>query len=160
VTTSPTPTAVVREVTSWDAFPALWPRLLDEVWAFVRGSGIDAGRNVMVYRDDRPAVEVGVEVPGTFAPSGRVVPSALPSGRAAHVVVRGPLSAESIESGHTAVLRFIEANALEATSVRFEVYGHVRGDPADYETWISWLLAPTGARMADRASSPRSTSEA
>src|SRR5205814_986069 len=28
------PTAVVTAATAWDAFPSLWPQLLDEVWAF------------------------------------------------------------------------------------------------------------------------------
>jgi hypothetical protein len=64
VTATPTPTAVVREATTWEAFPTRWGALLDEVWAFVRSSELNAGRNVMVYLDDVPNVEVSVEVSG------------------------------------------------------------------------------------------------
>jgi hypothetical protein len=60
VTTTPTPTAVVREATTWEAFPTRWGQLLDEVWAFVRSAGVAAGRNVMLYADDVPNVEVGL----------------------------------------------------------------------------------------------------
>jgi len=35
----------------------------------------------MLYRDDVPNVEVGVEIAGSFAPTGRIVASALPAGR-------------------------------------------------------------------------------
>jgi hypothetical protein len=86
VTATPTPIAVVRETTTWEAFPNRWRALLDEVWAFVRSSGLKAGRNVMVYADDTPNVEVGVEMPEAFESSGHVVPSTLPSGRAARAV--------------------------------------------------------------------------
>src|SRR5262249_59644118 len=72
VRTAPTPTAVVAEATTWDEFPSRWPQLLDEVWAFVRRTGLEAGRNVMVYKDDRPNVEVGVEVARPFAGDERV----------------------------------------------------------------------------------------
>jgi hypothetical protein len=75
----PTTTAVVRATTTWDAFPGLWRELLDEVWAVVRRDGLAAGRNVMLYTSDRPDVEVGVELAGPFAATGRVVPSRLPS---------------------------------------------------------------------------------
>jgi hypothetical protein len=61
VATSATPTAVIRETTAWERFPAMWRELLDEVWAHVHGAGVQAGRNVMVYLDDVPNVEVGVE---------------------------------------------------------------------------------------------------
>src|SRR5439155_427026 len=58
------PTAVIAETTSWEAYPELWPRLLDEVWSVVRPrrSEIAPGRNVMFYKDAVPNVEVGVEV--------------------------------------------------------------------------------------------------
>src|SRR5262245_12191020 len=59
------PTAVVTARTSWDEFPMLWKTLLDDVWAFVRDSALRAGgHNVMLYKDDVPNVEVGVQVTG------------------------------------------------------------------------------------------------
>src|SRR6478672_3227387 len=62
-TVEPRLTAVVAETTTWEAFPALWARLLDEVYAVVRprpelspepGPG-PQWQNVMLYKDDRPA---------------------------------------------------------------------------------------------------------
>ena len=98
VTIDPRPTAVVAEVTTWREFPGVWRPLLDEVYAFVRrdgdalATGSESGerwQNVMLYKDDRPAVEVGVLVGAPFAPHGRVTPSHLPGGRAAATVHRG-----------------------------------------------------------------------
>ena len=109
VTTKATPTAVVRESTTWQAFPNRWRALLDETWSFVRGAGLTAGRNVMLYTDDVPNVEVGVEVGEPFAPGERVVPSTLPAGRAARTVHRGPPSPQGIDAAHAAVLRWCAA---------------------------------------------------
>ena len=60
--------AVVATATSWAEFPGLWRSLLDEVREHAQG------RNVMVYLDDVPHVEVGVLVRGEFTPGGREVP--------------------------------------------------------------------------------------
>ena len=61
------PTAVIAQETSWEAFPALWVTLLDEVWATVRSiAGVAPNRNVMLYKDTTPNVEVGVEVAEPF----------------------------------------------------------------------------------------------
>ena len=48
VATSATPTAVIRETTTWERLPTLWAELLDEVWGYARGAGVQAGRNVML----------------------------------------------------------------------------------------------------------------
>jgi effector-binding domain-containing protein len=142
VTAPPTPTAVVRETTTWDAFPNQWRALLDEVWAFVRSSSLGAGRNVMVYEDDTPTVEVGVEMPEAFQPSGRISPSTLPSGKAARTVLRGPPSPEGIAAAHDAVVRWCEANGERRTGVRWEIYGHWDDDhPEDFETAVYWLVS-------------------
>ena len=144
VTTAATPTAVVRETTTWDAFPTRWRALLDEVWAFVRREGLTAGRNVMVYADDVPNVEVGVEVSEAFSPGERVMPSALPAGRAARTISRGPPTPEGLHAAHTAVQRWCAANAEQTTGVRSEVYGHWRDeDPQAFETEIYWLVSST-----------------
>jgi hypothetical protein len=134
---APQPTAVVAARTSWAAFPALWPRLLDEVWAAVRSSdGIAPGRNVMLYLDDVPNVEIGVEVGGPFEPIGRVVPSALPAGHAA--TARGWV--EDIAAPHDAVAAWCEARGLARTGVHWEVYGHQREGSADVEVEVFHLL--------------------
>jgi effector-binding domain-containing protein len=142
VETVATPTAVVKESTSWEDFPSLWGPLLDEVWRFVRGSGLAAGRNVMLYKDDVPNVEVGVEVATPFTAGVRVVPSALPAGLVATTVVRGAPSAEGIAQGHAAVLGWCEVNGHELTGARWEIYGHWQDDqdPTEFEIEVYWLL--------------------
>ena len=37
------PTAVVAAATTWQEFPSLWGKLLDEVWACLRAGGITGG---------------------------------------------------------------------------------------------------------------------
>jgi len=144
VTTSATPTAVVKATTTWQRWPTLWGELLGEVWTFLRGAELQTGRNVMVYADDVPNVEVGAEVGGTFDPSGRVVASVLPAGRAATTVARGAPSPEGIDAAHRAVVEWCETNRHARTGVRWEVYDHWRDDqdPATFETAVYWLLSP------------------
>jgi effector-binding domain-containing protein len=141
VATSPTPTAVIRETTTWERFPTLWGELLDEVWTYVRGADVQAGRNVMLYLDDLPTVEVGVEIEGPAAPSGRIVASVLPEGRAATTVARGAPSPDGIAAAHAAVIDWCDANGHARTGVRWEVYDHWRDDPDSFETAVYWLLA-------------------
>jgi effector-binding domain-containing protein len=143
VATSPTPTAVIKETTTWERFPTLWRELLDEAWGYVRAAGVPAGRNVMVYLDDVQNVEAGVELEGPLtAPSGRIVASALPEGRAATTVARGAPSPEGIAAAHAAVVEWSRANGHELTGTRWEVYDHWRDDPDTFEIAAYWLLAP------------------
>jgi effector-binding domain-containing protein len=138
------PTAVIATATTWDAYPRLWPKLLEEVWGVVRTTpGAEPGRNVMLYRDDVPHVEVGVEMSGVFPGSGRVLPSVLPGGAAAHTISRGSPSVAGISAAHEAVLVWCAEHEHALTGVRWEVYGHWRDhqDPAAFETEIYWLLA-------------------
>jgi effector-binding domain-containing protein len=144
VTTAQTPTAVVAETTTWEAFPQLWGALLSEVWTFLRTSDLTTGRNVMLYNDDAPNVEVGAEVNSSFLGSGRVVPSSLPAGRAAVAVARGEPSPVRRGRAHAAVRDWCAANGHELTGVRWEIYGHwlEDQDPALFETEVFWLLVP------------------
>jgi hypothetical protein len=142
VSTPQVRTAVVAETTSWEAFPQLWGELLAEVWMYLRGSGLTTGRNVMLYRDDVPSVEVGAEVESSFTASGRVVPSSLPAGRAAMAVARGKPSPARLAGAHAAVHDWCAANGHPLTRVRWEIYGHwlEDQDPALFETEVYWLL--------------------
>jgi hypothetical protein len=84
-------TAVVAATTTWQDFPALWGRLLGEVWDCLHAGGIYRGcRNIMLYRDNVPNVEVGVLLEQPCPLTGRVVASELPAGTAAMTVHRAP----------------------------------------------------------------------
>lgn len=96
------PTAVVAAATTWPEFPGLWKQLLDEVWACLRAGGITRGcRNIMLYLDDVPHVEVGVQLDQPCPLTGQVVASALPAGRAAMTVHRGAYA--GLGAAHQAV---------------------------------------------------------
>ena len=136
----PRPTAVVPATTTWEAFPTLWRQLLDEVWACLRASGIDRGcRNVMLYRDDVPNVEVGVELGQPCPLTGRVVASSLPAGRVAMTVHRGPYA--GLDAAHRAVLDWCAEHGHRPLGTRWEVYGPHRDDPSEVWTEVYWLLS-------------------
>ena len=119
----PRPTAVIAEATTWQSFTERWAPLLDEVWAAVRGNDdVAPGRNVMLYKDDVPHVEVGVEARGPFSPIGRVTPSRLPGGRVATATHRAPF--EQVGETHDEIVRWCDANGYERLGPRWEVYGH------------------------------------
>jgi effector-binding domain-containing protein len=145
VTVDPHPTAVLAETTTWREYPAVWRRLLDEVYAFVRGRpelatgyGGEMWQNVMLYKDDTPRVEVGVLVSRSFEPEGRVICSQLPGGAAATAIHRGDYT--QLGDAHDAVHQQAAAHGRELAGPRWEIYGHWREDPSELETEVFWLL--------------------
>jgi effector-binding domain-containing protein len=130
-------TAVVAETTTWEKYPQLWGRLLEEVWAAVRSdTRIAPGRNVMLYKDQTPSVEVGVEVDGPFEPIGRVVPSTLPAGRVATTTHRGSWD---VGPAHRAITDACDRLGLERLGPLWEIYGHWN-KPGDEEVEIYHLV--------------------
>src|ERR1700734_3740012 len=107
----PSPTAVVAASTTWAEFPKVWGPMLDQVWSFLRGGAPEGlykqGHNVMLYKDDVPNVEVGVQVSRSFDSVGRVAASSLPGGLVATATHIGPVSA--IGDTHQAVRQWSEA---------------------------------------------------
>jgi len=86
--------------------------MLDEVWRFLRGDSADGlhkqGHNIMLYKDDVPNVEVGVQVSGSFESVGRVVASALPDGLVATAIHIRPIT--EIGATHDAVCAWSKTN--------------------------------------------------
>ena len=119
----------------------MWEQLLDEVYAVARQGGItQAGHNVMLYLDDRPSVEVGVQVdrPVRARRPGRALGAACGAGghrRAPRVVP--PAAARPTTPSHPGP----SARGTRLTRVRWEVYGDWSDDPAKLETEVGWLLA-------------------
>ena len=134
------PTAVITETTSWDEFPRLWGALLTEVWDTVRGDEeVRPGRNVMLYLDDIPRVEVGAEAAGPFVRRGRIVASALPGGRVAKTRLVGSYS--EIGAAHQAVVDACAERGLERLGPCWEIYGHHNDAGPDQEVEIYHLIA-------------------
>ncbi len=118
---------------------------MDEVYGFVRtrthlatGDGAELWQNVMLYKDDRPDVEVGVLVSGSFEPEGRVIASELPGGEVATANHRGDYARLGVT--HDAVRDQVAAHGRELAGPRWEIYGHWREDPSKLETEVFWLL--------------------
>jgi effector-binding domain-containing protein len=141
----PRPTAVIARTTTWREFPTVWRQLLDEVYRFARGrtdlatgGGAELWQNVMLYKDDRPHVEVGVLVSGSFESEGPVIASELPGGEAATATHRGDYAQLGVT--HDAVRNQVEADGRGLAGPRWEIYGHWREDPSELETEVFWLL--------------------
>ncbi len=133
------PTAVVTATTTWQAFPKLWQELSHEVWACLRAGGISRGcRNIMLYWNDVPHVEVGVELLVPCPLTGRVIASALPAGQVAMTTHWGAYS--KLGEAHHAVIDWCSAQGKQTTGTRWEVYGPHNDDPAKVWTEIYWLL--------------------
>jgi effector-binding domain-containing protein len=134
------PTAVVAAATTWQEFPTLWGQLLGEVWACLRAGGILRGcRNVMLYLDSVPNVEVGVLLDQPCPLTGRVTASALPAGTTAMTVHRGPFG--DVGAAHDAVVHWCATQGLRPTGTRWEIYGPHNDDPARQWTEVYWLLS-------------------
>jgi effector-binding domain-containing protein len=133
------PTLVVATITTWSEFPRVWRALLDEVWGYLRANGIEGGcRNVMLYRDDVPHVEVGVEARAPGPLSGRVTSSSLPAGKVAMTTHRGGYS--DLDVAHRAVIDWCHEHGKQLAGQRWEVYGPHSDDPSEVWTEVCWLL--------------------
>ncbi len=145
VKVAPRFTAVVAQTTTWAEFPSLWGRLLGEVYGFLHshpelatGSGGELWQNVMLYKDQRPDVEVSVLVTAPFEPEGRVIASALPGGAVATATHRGDYALLGVT--HNAVREHVAAQGRELAGPCWEIYGHGRTDSNEQETEVFWLL--------------------
>jgi len=144
-TIDPTPTAVVAAATTWAEFPAMWGPMLDKVWSFLRGGApaglYKRGHNIMLYKDDVPNVEVGVQVSGSFDPAGDVVPSALPGGLVATATHTGPI--DTIGDTHQAVCEWSKASGYRLVGPRWEIYGDPDPSSGHFDVQVFWsLVAP------------------
>jgi effector-binding domain-containing protein len=141
----PAPTAVVAAATTWAEFPKIWGPMLDQVWSFLRGDAPEGlytqGHNVMLYKDDVPNVEVGVQVSRSFEPTGHVVASALPGGLVATATHTGPIA--QIGDTHQAVREWGTANGYRLAGPHWEIYGDPDPSTGHFDVEVFWsLVAP------------------
>ena len=116
-------TAVVRERTTWADFPQAWKRMLDLVHNCTDATH-RPGRNVMLYLDQTPTVEVGVELLGPLNLSEPVVESELPAGTVAYLLHVGDYAA--VSQSHDRLVAWCEEQDLQRVGPLWEVYGHER----------------------------------
>lgn len=146
--------AVVRDRVRWAELGKRLIPLLDRVYVAVRaGKVIQSGQNIFVYREasrDSVAVEVGVEVSGSFEPSDGVVCSETPRGAATVTTHKGPYS--ELGKAHEAVIRWCREQGHKRAGVWWEGDAAGRGqaevevdwhdDPAKLETEVYYLVQP------------------
>jgi effector-binding domain-containing protein len=115
------------------------PQLCGEVWSFFRASQLPRpGRHLALYLDDVMNIEVGAEVSQPFAGNGRVVCSAMPTGRVATAAHYGPYN--KLGEAHDAVRNWATQNGHALAGICWEIYGHWNDDPAQLRTDVFWLL--------------------
>jgi effector-binding domain-containing protein len=122
--------------------------MLDKVWSFIRNAPAGlyrGGHNVMLYKDDRPDVEVGVQVTRPFEETGDIHCSNLPGGLVATARHSDPMPA--IGETHRAIVEWCAANGYQTQGQRWEVYGDP--DPTgQFAVDIFWLLHEDRAEAA------------
>jgi effector-binding domain-containing protein len=133
------PTAVIAATTTWSEFPTLSRRLLAEVQAGVVWGGPGRrGRDVVLYLDNTPRLEVGVEIDQPVRTSGRIARSFLPAGAVATTTHRGP--PDEVNAAHLAIRRWCAEQSVQVAGARWEVYGHWYDDPELAEVEVFYLL--------------------
>jgi effector-binding domain-containing protein len=141
-TIEPRPTAVVAAAVTWAEFPKMWRPMLDKVWSFLRDDAPEGlykhGHNIMLYKDDVPNIEVGVQVVDAFAPAGDVVASTLPGGLVATATHTGPIA--EIGDTHHAVCEWSKANEYRLAGPHWEIYGDPDPSTGDFNVDVFWLL--------------------
>jgi effector-binding domain-containing protein len=116
--------------------------MLDQVWTFLRNEAPEGlykqGHNIMLYKDDLPNTEVGVQVSGPFASVGDVVPSTLPGGLVATATHTAAIT--KIGDTHRAVREWSKANGYALAGPHWEVYGDPDPSTGDFTVDVFWLL--------------------
>ena len=141
VAVEPSPTAVVAATTTWAEFPSAWKPMLDQVWRFLRQAPAGLytdGHNVMLYKDDVPNIEIGVQVNRPFEGSGDVLSSSLPGGLVAAARHTGPIG--RVGETHDAVCAWCATNGHRLSRQRREIYGDPDPATGRFAVDIFWSL--------------------
>ena len=72
-------------------------------------------------------------------PVGEVVPSSLPGGRTAHVVLAGPF--DGLPGAWNTLLSWCAGQDLKLAGINWQIYGDEGGDAAEMKTSLHALLA-------------------
>ena len=124
---------------------AVWRPALDQVWRFLRlHPELAPGQNLFLYHHPpRPgaamAVDFGVQVAGDFTPDGNVRGAVVPAGPVARALHVGPM--DRISETHAAIHDWCREHGHQIGGTSWESYGDWGDDPAQYEVWITYLLA-------------------
>jgi effector-binding domain-containing protein len=115
--------------------------MLDKVWSFLASAPAGLykdGHNIMLYKDDVPNVEVGVQVNRPFDATDDVRPSNLPGGTAAAARHTGPIN--KIGDTHNAVCAWCAANGYRLSGQRWEIYGDPDPATGQFPVDVFWSV--------------------
>jgi effector-binding domain-containing protein len=124
--------------------------LLDDVWAFLRANpqveheGLNvflyhgvAGKNLLETEQGLP-IEAGVIVSAPFESDGKVICSAIPTGKAATAVHLGPY--ENLGHTHNTIRTWCEQNLRPLAGPSWEIYDHWTENAEKLRTDVFYLL--------------------
>ncbi|MFL4970679.1 MAG: GyrI-like domain-containing protein [Xanthobacteraceae bacterium] len=89
--------------------------------------------------DGRLDMALGIVVSRAFAPLGEVVPSALPAGRTAHLLLTGPY--DGIPGAWNRLFAWCAGERLTLAGTNWQIYGDENDDPAKLTTSMYAPLA-------------------
>ncbi|MFL5041648.1 MAG: GyrI-like domain-containing protein [Xanthobacteraceae bacterium] len=89
--------------------------------------------------DGRLDMQPGIVVSRAFAPLGEVVPSALPAGRTAHLLLTGPY--DGIPGAWNRLFAWCAGERLTLAGTNWQIYGDENDDPAKLTTSMYAPLA-------------------
>jgi effector-binding domain-containing protein len=113
---------------------------LDLIWPELRRAGVATGLNVVLYHGGPELIEVGVEVPAGFVPSGNLKTVRTPAGEVAAAAHFGDYS--GLSAAYDSLEAWRRQAHREFARVSWEVYGHWTDNPDELRTDVYFLLAP------------------
>jgi effector-binding domain-containing protein len=136
-------TAVIKALVPMNEIPQAQRSLRGKIKAALPSLDVGpVGHTCTLWRppvDGRLDMEPGVLVSRVFEPVGEVVPSALPAGRAAHLLLVG--SYEGLPGAWQTLFAWCTAKGLKRAHINWEIYRDSNQDPARPETSLHTLLA-------------------
>ena len=136
-------TAVAKARVPFDRLPEAERSLRAKIDAVLPSLGVGPlGRAFTLWRppaDGLFDMEPGVIVSRVFAPVGEVVPSILPAGRTAHLLLRGPY--DGIPGAWQTLFDWSARKGLKLAGINWQIYGEWNDDPAKLETSLYALSA-------------------
>jgi effector-binding domain-containing protein len=126
----------------WDEIGQAAMPALDQVWAAIRERGIEGyGHNLFVYRNigsEGADASFGVEVPASVEPSGDLVITESPAGRAATLTHWGAY--DGLAEANRRLLDWCAAQQHQLSGVSWELYGDWSDNPNSLRTDIFFLV--------------------
>ena len=134
--------AAVRARLAMSDIPDKILPLMDRVWAFIRGNGIEGfGHNIWLYgtpSDGEVEVEIGVQVGAPFETGDAIVCSHTPAGRAARAIHFGDYS--ELPGVNRALVSWCREHGHALAGRCWEIYGDWEEDPAKRRTDVYHLV--------------------